>query len=61
MESKTFWHYYFKLKSYKVRADAFAQECGYRNAVAVPEEDRDTFIQMFQTEQEAVWKARLGG
>ena len=47
-EVKVFWTRYFALASYRAKVDAFAQECGYDNAVDVPKEDYATFIEMFQ-------------
>jgi len=43
-----FWRFYFRLISFKVKADDFAKSLGYRDAIAVPDSDRKEFITMFR-------------
>ena len=47
-----FWRDYYAadLTPFKDRVDAFANQLGYKNAVAVPKADRETFIRMYHND-----------
>ena len=44
-------HRYFRDHAFKVSVDAFARDLGYRDALKVPKEDRDIFVEMFRESQ----------